>query len=278
MKSDFHTPERESAPNPVWQVSESVSFRHQEFKLSLPEAELPLPDDALSYLQRLKERVEPQSVFLFGSRARGDYKPDSDTELGVFLPSDQKCSFDEFLKIAAQPPLVRAYPYCFEDLQENRLVIPMQKELYLREITTNGKTISGEPMIELLVPPPVYARHLLQDCMFWIGRASDCMSCLYRSHKELANALFTKSALAGTRNLMLMNGRAYPKSLGEIVEAGQELDLGDYADIPEMALRGRRSLVVTEKHALRNIHFLEQMVKVPLEAECNCGTDRLIIV
>jgi predicted nucleotidyltransferase len=38
-----------------------------------------------SVLERLKNRYNPVSVWLFGSRARGDYRPDSDWDIMVVI-------------------------------------------------------------------------------------------------------------------------------------------------------------------------------------------------
>lgn len=42
----------------------------------------PINDPKLTEIvRRLRDRFKPKSVYLFGSRARGDYRPDSDYDL-----------------------------------------------------------------------------------------------------------------------------------------------------------------------------------------------------
>jgi len=38
-------------------------------------------------VQRLVEAVDPDRIILFGSRARGDYRPDGDVDLLLIKPS-----------------------------------------------------------------------------------------------------------------------------------------------------------------------------------------------
>jgi uncharacterized protein len=42
----------------------------------------------VAIVQRLAEAYEPERIYLFGSRARGDFRPESDYDLLVILPDD----------------------------------------------------------------------------------------------------------------------------------------------------------------------------------------------
>lgn len=42
--------------------------------------------------RRIVERFHPQRIVLFGSRARGDARPDSDYDVLIIAPSDQEMS------------------------------------------------------------------------------------------------------------------------------------------------------------------------------------------
>jgi len=41
-------------------------------------------------VRRIVERFDPERVILFGSRARGDARPDSDVDLLVVMPTDSR--------------------------------------------------------------------------------------------------------------------------------------------------------------------------------------------
>ncbi|WP_448206717.1 nucleotidyltransferase domain-containing protein [Azospirillum sp. sgz302134] len=56
---------------------------------------------AVEVVRDLKERLKRRfgdrlvAVYLFGSRARGDHRPDSDTDVAVFLDDDRAGTFDQ---------------------------------------------------------------------------------------------------------------------------------------------------------------------------------------
>ena len=47
-----------------------------------------VPDDLAILLSAIRARMQPRAIWLFGSRARGDHRPDSDWDLIVALPDD----------------------------------------------------------------------------------------------------------------------------------------------------------------------------------------------
>lgn len=47
-----------------------------------------MPDDLLKLVSAIRARMHPQAIWLFGSRARGDHRPDSDWDLVVAVPED----------------------------------------------------------------------------------------------------------------------------------------------------------------------------------------------
>ena len=49
---------------------------------------MPSLDDLAILLEAIRARLQPRAVWLFGSRARGDHRPDSDWDLVVALPDD----------------------------------------------------------------------------------------------------------------------------------------------------------------------------------------------
>src|SRR3712207_1453367 len=46
------------------------------------------PADLAPLLKAVKEQLRPRQVWLFGSRARGDHRPDSDWDLLAVVPDD----------------------------------------------------------------------------------------------------------------------------------------------------------------------------------------------
>jgi uncharacterized protein len=61
-------------------------------------------------LERIKEAYNPLQVWLFGSRARGDNRPDSDLDLFVVVPDDAPAAlFDPGLTYELQKDLRGVY-------------------------------------------------------------------------------------------------------------------------------------------------------------------------
>ncbi|MCJ2106591.1 nucleotidyltransferase domain-containing protein [Methylobacterium sp. E-041] len=48
----------------------------------------PLPDDLATLIAAIRTRMRPRAIWLFGSRARGDHRADSDWDLVVAVPDD----------------------------------------------------------------------------------------------------------------------------------------------------------------------------------------------
>jgi len=49
-------------------------------------------------VQRLAENFKPEAIYLFGSRARGDHRTESDYDFLVVLPTMQKRQYDYILE------------------------------------------------------------------------------------------------------------------------------------------------------------------------------------
>ena len=82
---------------------------------------------AVAVARAVYEAVRPESVILFGSRARGDYREDSDIDLMVIC--DGHMSNDDYMK--AQDAATRAVRNVYRRRQGVDL-LPMDKREYLR--------------------------------------------------------------------------------------------------------------------------------------------------
>ncbi|UVC11452.1 nucleotidyltransferase domain-containing protein [Rhizobium sp. TH2] len=95
-------------------------------------------------VSRLKEALDPQAIWLFGSRARGAARPDSDFDLLVVAKPDGRFGCDDYEMVAA--PL-RATGIGAD-------VVPCDQEVFkaslglntsfVRQIVDGGKLIYGE--------------------------------------------------------------------------------------------------------------------------------------
>ena len=80
-------------------------------------------EDTVSKLKQFS----PRSIFIYGSRGRGDFTDDSDYEVGVVF---NESTYVERAKIhaAITDPLVKVYPFKWEELVNGKLDFLFQKK------------------------------------------------------------------------------------------------------------------------------------------------------
>src|SRR5687767_13584814 len=137
-------------------------------------------------------RFNPRSVFVYGSRGRGDAKPDSDYEIGVIFDDDKYVQRSD-IHAAIGNKQVKVYPFKWGELSQGTFGYVFQKSLYLREIIRGGQTVAGEYLIEQILPPPITTLDLIQDIRFYIGRALDAMLVFREGHTGLGMEMFSKA-------------------------------------------------------------------------------------
>lgn len=72
-------------------------------------------------VRRIVETAQPEKVILFGSRARGDARPNSDFDVLVIKPSDEpryRRSFPIYVALADLPVEVEVMVYTPEEVRE----------------------------------------------------------------------------------------------------------------------------------------------------------------
>jgi len=115
-------------------------------------------------------KFHPKSIFLYGSRGRGDAMPDSDYELGVIFDDDTYIQRSE-IHAAVTDPKVRAYPVRWGKLEAGSLDHVFQKSIFLNDIILGGRTLAGQHLIEKMTPPAITTLDLIQALRFDIGLA-----------------------------------------------------------------------------------------------------------
>jgi hypothetical protein len=162
-----------------------------------------------------------RSVFLYGSRARGDNLPDSDWEIGVIFDEEKYISRRELAPLQTHGVVI--YPFKYTDLSAGIVNVPFTRSIWLTELTTTAKTIGGEEVISRLPLPEITTFDIITDNGFYKARALDAMVAQRETHDSLARDLFVKSALLGARALVLAQGLQFPKNYREIVRIATPL-------------------------------------------------------
>jgi len=96
---------------------------------------MPLPEGKVRTLvDELKKRCSPVAVYLFGSRAAGEERPDSDLDLAVLLPEGVRIPLLEKMSIVEQLAGIVGFEVDLVVLNEARLPIQF-------EIIRNGRLL-----------------------------------------------------------------------------------------------------------------------------------------
>lgn len=172
-----------------------------------------------STLQALT-KFNPKSVFLYGSRGRGDAKPDSDYEIGVIFDDDKYVQRSD-VHAAITDPSVKAYPFKWGELSSGTFGHVFQKSIYLREIIMGGKTIAGEHLIEQI--PPITTLDLIQRLRFDIGMALAAILSYRTGDMQTSMEEFSKSCFFGLRCLEILELKIFPVGYDEIYKLSAKL-------------------------------------------------------
>ncbi len=170
--------------------------------------------------EKLIEEHDPVSIFLYGSKARGDNLVDSDTEIGV-LTNNKK-----------QNDTKNVFFFNYKKFKRNEINTPFPVDIYLRELSLTAKTLYGKKIVENFTPPPITILSILERINF------DCSTALY-GFKLKKNELFYKSVLFGIRNLIIMKKKKFPLKYESIYESSRDLKLFEFQKLPEIAFKTR---------------------------------------
>ena len=204
------------------------------------------------------EQFDPYSVFVYGSRGRGDHKPDSDYEIGVIF-EDEKYVSRRVIHKVINLEKVRIYPFKLSAIKSGEIDTPFQKNIYMRELAEAGKTISGEKIIENLESKKITTLDLIQRIRFDIGYALAAVLSDRSGDLETAHEEFSKSCLFGLNSLIILKLRKFIVGYDKIFELKNEvLDKEEYLDVVKIAysLRGGETEIPSDA-IFRNISFLQ---------------------
>ena len=97
-------------------------------------------------LEKIESICSPESIFLYGSRARGDYAEGSDFEIGVVLTEENYVGRIK-LKEAVSDDDVSVFPFRLNDLESVNPDTPFNKHIYLRELKETARTLRGPQIV-----------------------------------------------------------------------------------------------------------------------------------
>lgn len=186
------------------------------------------------------DRFKPRSIFLYGSRARTDFMPDSDYEIGVIFDESAYVNRSEIHK-AISSPEVKAYPFKTQQLMDGTFDTPFQRAIYLRELALGGRTLKGERIIEKMTPPQITTFDLVQRIRFDMGYALAAVLSMRSGDDKTCKEEFSKSCLFGIRCLEILEYREFSIGYDAIYEvAAKVIKEPEYLRVVEAAFALRR--------------------------------------
>lgn len=210
------------------------------------------------------ESFNPESVFLYGSRARTDHLKISDHEVGVLFPADRYVGRSELAKAIGREGY-SIYPFRLEDFIAGKIDTPFQRAIYMRELVEGGKTIAGKPIIEGLRPSEIKTLDLLQRINFDLGYALAAVMAERNGDNVSAGQEFAKSCLFGIRCLEILQLRQFPLTYDEIYELSSQVTPAEYQQVVDAAFKARQTHEPVPSNLLfKNISLLNQVVQPAL--------------
>lgn len=203
---------------------------------------------------------KPKSVFLYGSRARGDFTENSDYEIGVLLPEESIVSRTE-IGLAVEIEKVSVYPFVYEDFVAGQIDTPFQKSLYARELALSAKTITGEEVVEQLKPPPITTLDLLQEISFDKGVAIAAVRTLQSGDRAAASTGFFKSCFFAVRALEILESKKFPIKYDDILAFSKKVLPAEYRDVMGAAWNTRQSGEFSDDMIFQNIALINQHIE-----------------
>lgn len=227
-------------------------------------------------LENIFKKTKAESMFIYGSRARNDYKEDSDYEIGILYKKENKVSRSEIAKLHNLEK-VNIYPFVVEEMERYNFDTPFPKAIYLRELIGNSKTIFGENILEKMELPEIRLTDLLERAAFDLATAFAAFRSFESGDLMTASVNF-KSILFGTRILEILELKKFPFTYDEIFELSKELDLlPKYRELIDNAYRVRKGKKIEEQFIFTGITYLNQEVLVKIKRQIIETGDRIIL-
>ncbi len=217
-------------------------------------------DKVKKVIENLYKKFNPISIFLYGSRARGDFLETSDYEIGVLYSKDKKIFRTELNKFNPIPN-IRFYPFEYEGFLNYRMDTPFPKNIYYNEIILSGKTLKGKEVLEKLKTPSIKIIDLLQSIEFNTGLALGSILSYRCKDFVTSREEFSKSCLFGARCLVILEKKEFPLTYDKIYKSSINLEIDDYSKTIKHAIDVRNGKEIEKIHIYKNISFLNQVVK-----------------
>lgn len=185
---------------------------------------------------------EPASVFLYGSRARGDAMESSDYEFAALYREGHLVSRSQLVVPAEMLDGVEhrlaIYPFGLSDISEGRIETPFPTSIFLNELHDTAVGMLGLSPQEVISPPPVRVADSVADCFLAGGRTlagldSARIGDLRAARRQVRKARYTalRTAILLRDGRLLHHTRELERASGALLTGHPVLGaFGDFGD------------------------------------------------
>jgi len=218
-----------------------------------------LPEKIQKAITDIYNKTSPETLFIYGSHARGDYTPESDYEVGLLYKRECRIKRDNLAQMHSIPNL-HLYSFPFEEFIQLDIQIPFTKAIYFNELLEKGAiTLMGKQILEKMIPPQIVLTDILEELSFDKARALSAMLSFRQNDIFSATDHLIKSCLYATKMLFLLEKGLFVSRYDEILENIKTIPIGpSYLLLIEYALklRGKRE-IADLKRIHENLTYIE---------------------
>lgn len=222
-----------------------------------------LPAEIQKTIIEIYNKTSPETIFLYGSHARGDFIKESDYEIGILYKSEQRVRRED---LAAMHSIQNLHLYSFP-LQEFILYdvqIPFTRAIYFRELLEKGAiTVLGKSILENMKPPHILMSDILEELSFDKARALSAMLSFRRNDMYSASDHLIKSCLYASKMYLLLEKGTFISRYDEILKHIQASSIEqNYLLLIEYVLQIRSKKIPLDlKKIYENISYSESVFR-----------------
>lgn len=221
----------------------------------------------------IKEKLQPRSIFLYGSHSRAEAESGSDFEVGVIRQVKQNWKRHELFAILDKYPTIHGYAFDESTLRAGHVDAPFPETIFIRELVQTGRTIDGEKVIESLKPPAITLRDLYGRVSFDLGVAQTAIDAHRRHELKTSKDALIKSCLFGIRAYLMLKTKTFSPTFERIVIEGRAtLNAEQQKTLDEVFIL-RKKTDVPEQLLFDNLELLNS-IREEIEQAIVKGKDR----
>ncbi|OGE89058.1 MAG: hypothetical protein A3J07_00285 [Candidatus Doudnabacteria bacterium RIFCSPLOWO2_02_FULL_49_13] len=211
-------------------------------------------------VEKLNSKFHPVSIFLYGSRAKGDYQKHSDYEIGILFHDNEYVHRKDIQKHC--PAKFNVFPFRLSEFLIFKSDIPFQEKIFFKELRLTAQTLRGQDIRGIIREPAIATINLVEEVRFLMGRALSAITTFRDYDEKTAKHLFYKSCLFGFRALIIHTQNKFPINYHSIYLLSKRAKiLPAYKKLISDAYKVRLGFKLKERDLYTNISFLNYVLR-----------------